>query len=67
MSFNTMANNAVSYMSRHNDITLAFFLVAIIGLMIIPLPTPPCGYPDRHEPGDFFCGADDVHVCGNGP
>ncbi|MDY0220896.1 MAG: type III secretion system export apparatus subunit SctV [Desulfobacterium sp.] len=40
MSFTTMANNAVSYMSRHNDITLAFFLVAIIGLMIIPLPTP---------------------------
>ncbi len=40
MSFNTMANSAVSYMSRHNDITLAFFLVAIIGLMIIPLPTP---------------------------
>lgn len=40
MSLNTMANNAVNYLSRHNDITLAFFLVAIIGLMIIPLPTP---------------------------
>lgn len=40
MSINTMANNAVNYLSRHNDITLAFFLVAIIGLMIIPLPTP---------------------------
>ena len=40
MSLNKMANNAVAFMSRNNDITLAFFLVAIIGLMIIPLPTP---------------------------
>ncbi|MCG8564248.1 MAG: type III secretion system export apparatus subunit SctV [Desulfobacterales bacterium] len=40
MSFSSMANSAVGYVSRHNDITLALFLVAIIGLMIIPLPTP---------------------------
>ncbi|WP_022665944.1 type III secretion system export apparatus subunit SctV [Desulfospira joergensenii] len=40
MSLNSMANNAVNRLSRHNDITLALFLVAIIGLMIIPLPTP---------------------------
>lgn len=39
MSLNSAANNAVNFISRHNDITLAFFLVAIIGLMIIPLPT----------------------------
>lgn len=35
-----MASRAVGSISRHNDITLALFLVAIIGLMIIPLPTP---------------------------
>jgi type III secretion protein V len=40
MGFSKMASNAVGYMSRHNDITLALFLVAIIGLMIVPLPTP---------------------------
>ncbi|MBF0202235.1 MAG: type III secretion system export apparatus subunit SctV [Desulfamplus sp.] len=39
MGLNKTLINAVGFMSRHNDITLALFVVAVIGLMIIPLPT----------------------------
>ncbi|WP_028588032.1 type III secretion system export apparatus subunit SctV [Desulfocurvus vexinensis] len=40
MSFARTAQRAVDFLTRNNDLTLAAFLVAIIGLMIIPMPTP---------------------------
>jgi len=40
MSFARSAQRAVDFLTRHNDLTLAAFLVAVIGLMIIPMPTP---------------------------
>jgi type III secretion protein V len=40
MSFARTAQRAVDFITRNNDLTLAAFLVAIIGLMIIPMPTP---------------------------
>lgn len=40
MSFARTAQRAVDFLTRNNDLTMAAFLVAIIGLMIIPMPTP---------------------------
>ncbi|WP_461211035.1 type III secretion system export apparatus subunit SctV [Desulfocurvus sp. DL9XJH121] len=40
MSFARTAQRAVDFLTSHNDLTMAAFLVAIIGLMIIPMPTP---------------------------
>lgn len=40
MSFVNQASRLVSAMTRHNDIALVALLVAVIMLMIIPLPTP---------------------------
>lgn len=39
MNILSKAGPIVATISRHNDITLAMLLVAILGLMIIPLPT----------------------------
>lgn len=40
MSTFSRARSVVGTVTRHNDLTLAFLLVAVIGLMILPLPTP---------------------------
>ena len=29
-----------SFLSKYSDIVLAFVVVAIVGMMIVPLPTP---------------------------
>lgn len=39
MSSFSRARAIVGTVTRHNDLTLAFLLVAVIGLMILPLPT----------------------------
>lgn len=40
MSVFNKASKVVGIMVRHNDISLVFLLVVVIGLMIVPLPTP---------------------------
>ena len=40
MSLFSTASSAVGVVTRHNDISVVFLLVTVIGLMIVPLPTP---------------------------
>ena len=40
MSLFSTASSAVGVVTRHSDISVVFLLVTVIGLMIVPLPTP---------------------------